>query len=161
MGYFKLTFILTFTALLSLPASAQNLYSQRIQKLGPQPGTSVFSSNSVFYHKGSSSVSELLRIRSRYSSQEGRERLVFDFDGTQAPEVYGHVNVSAQKLRLSLLNANMQKSCPTPKKGNFVEEIKFFLMKKGFVDIEISFKKNVNLDIFHLPAPGRIVVDIM
>tara|TARA_Y100001936_G_C16091801_1_gene686946 strand:+ start:2632 stop:3102 length:471 start_codon:yes stop_codon:yes gene_type:complete len=149
--------ILVVLALSSF-ASAQNLLTERIWKISSRK-RSIFFDQGVFHSDLKPSPSTLTSIRNSYKPSKGYERIVFDFNSTTPPKVYGHISQKDKKIRLDFFNTELQKSMESVSNVKYLKDISFFNIDKENLSVEISFKADVSFDIFYLENHGRIVID--
>ena len=156
----RLFFKLLFIAVIILPESyAQNLLDERIRRL-PARKKSIYLESGIFHNGGLKHKSSLKSVRHHYSTQNGYERVVFDFATKKVPRVYGYISTNDRKLYLDLFDTQLLSNFGSFGKNKFVKSVNFFPIQKDSLSVEIVFKKNVSLDVFYLESPGRLVVDI-
>lgn len=145
--------------LLAFNSTAQDLMGERIRRVS---GTkkSVYFDSGIFHNGGPKRKSGLKVVRHSYAEKRGYERVVFDFTTKEIPRVYGNISSSEKKLYIDLFDTTLGSNMGSFGKSKFVEEIKFFPISKESLSIEITFNKTVNVDIFYLNSPGRLVFDI-
>ncbi|WP_372653331.1 hypothetical protein [Halobacteriovorax sp.] len=148
-----LLLVLTFSSF------SQDLMGERIRRISSTK-KSVYFDSGIFHNGGPKRKSGLKVVRHSYSEKRGYERIVFDFDTKEIPRVYGNISSNEKKLYVDLFDTNLGSNMNSLGKSKFVEEIKFFPISKDSLSIEITFNKNVNIDIFYLNSPGRLVFDI-
>lgn len=160
----KLITPLFSTLMISILLSSTSLYSQdlmseRIRKIDERK-RSVYVDQGIF-HNGSGGVSSTVKaIRHGLSENRDYERVVFDFTTKEVPRIYAHLSNSDQKLYLDLFRTNLSESVESFGDSRLVKGINFLPIDTGDVSVELVFKENVNIEIFYLKNPGRLVVDI-
>jgi len=138
---------------------AQDLFGERIWKVSSRK-KSVFLPRGIFYHKGSSTSARVKAIRHSYNKRTGIERMVFDFDTNVIPGVYGFGASDARKLYLDFFNTELLAGVSSFGKVGLSNGINFYPIDQNTLSVEVSFKQQVNFDIFYLSNPARLVVDI-
>ena len=121
---------------------------------------SVYFDSGIFHNGGPKIKSGLKAVRHSYVEKRGYERVVFDFISTDVPRVYGNISSGEKKLYIDLFDTSMGSNLGSFGKSKYIDEIKFFPISKDSLSIEITFNKVVNVDIFYLKSPGRLVFDI-
>ncbi|ATH06517.1 hypothetical protein BIY24_00730 [Halobacteriovorax marinus] len=144
---------------LSITSFAQDLMGERIRRVS---GTkkSVYFDSGIFHNGGPKRKSSLKAVRHSYTEKRGYERVVLDFETKEIPRVYGNISSSEKKLYIDLFDTTIKSMADSFGKSKFVEDIKFFPISKDSLSVEITFNKVVNVDIFYLNSPGRLVFDI-
>jgi hypothetical protein len=153
-------FIITlFTMVLSVQTYGQDLLNARLRKITARK-TSIFFDRGIFYHGGPKKASSLKAVRHSHVPRRGYERIVFDFETKAIPRIYGYVSSDNKTLYLDLFETNIARAMNSFGESKFVREINFFPLSRDSLSVEVHFKNNVSIDIFHLESPGRFVVDI-
>lgn len=138
---------------------AQNLRDQSLRKIRVDK-TSRFVESGIIYNMDYKNSPILTNIRSSYTPGKGYERIVFDFDTNDIPRVYGHIDSSNNRLLLDFLKTGLDGRLASPGDSRFVEAIHFFPIDENSLSLEVIFKGDVNVEVFYLKSPGRLVVDI-
>lgn len=138
---------------------AQNLMTERIRKITPRK-KSVYFSKGIFHNGGVKGPAILKAVRHSYTERTGYERIVFDFDSKEVPQIYGNISSKENKLYLDFFKSSLGKGIGSFGSSKFVKNIHFFNISKESLSVELIFKESINMDIFYLKAPGRLVVDI-
>ncbi len=138
---------------------AQDLMKERIRKLTDSK-TSIYIDKGIFHNGAVKVESELKAIRQSFNPKEGFERIVFDFSGSNTPKIYGHFNSSDKKISLDLFLTNLAKDLKTISKTKYVDKIHFFPIEKDHVSVELRLSSAVNMDVFYLENPARLVIDL-
>ncbi len=138
---------------------AQNLNSQRIWKISSKK-RSIFLDKGVFHIDSMKGTNHLKGLRNSYFKSRGYERVVFDFEGMNPPNLYGHISKEKKKIYLDFFNTSFNKKMNSISKIKFVKSVDFFTIDKDQVSIELNLDGKVSYDIFYLSNPGRLVIDI-
>lgn len=153
------TKLLIITLLFGFSALAQNLLTERIWKISTKK-RSIFFDNGVFHSELQPMPNELVNVRTSFIPERGYERLVFDFNQSDPPKIYGHISKNTKKVTIDFFKTSLTKTMATMDKVKYVKEVSFFNMDKDMLSVEVKFKESVSLDVFYLTNPGRLVVDI-
>lgn len=154
----KVSMILCFL-LLSGVVLAQNLMEERIWKLSSRK-KSIFLDSGVFHLAQGSSGSQVTGVRSSAVPGRGYERVVIDFNTPSIPRIYGHISSQNQKLSIDLFDTSVATTQPQLKNSKFVKNIDFISVDGKTLTMDISMKSKASFDVFYLPDPGRLVIDI-
>lgn len=138
---------------------SQDLLNEHIRKI-PARKKSVFTAKGIFHNGGPKSASTLIAVRHSYSKNKKRERLVFDFKTKAVPRIYGHISKARKKIYIDFFSTSMGDKLSSFGSSHFVEKIDFFPVTPESLSVEIKFKKDVTVDMFHLKSPGRFVIDV-
>jgi hypothetical protein len=154
----KFSIIIAFV-LLSGAVFAQNLMEERIWKLSSRK-KSIFLDSGVFHYNNGASNAQVTAIRSSAVGGRGYERVVIDFNTPTIPKVYGHISSQNQKLSIDLFDTSVATAQPQLKNSKFVKGIDFINVDGKTLTMDISLKSKASFDVFYLPDPGRLVIDI-
>ncbi len=146
-------------AFFSFNLFAQDLLQERIRKIDNRK-RSVYIDQGIIHNGGENRTSTVKAIRQSYSSDRGYERLVFDFTTDELPRIYGHISKSDRRLYLDFFRTSISDGIDSFGNSQYVDSINFFPIEQGDVSVEVVFKRNVNVEVFYLDGPGRLVVDI-
>ena len=119
---------------------------------------SIYLERGIFYSPEHKTQSRLIGLR--HSDKGNHERIVFDFDTSGAPRVYGHLSQKEQKLYIDFFNSTMESPLPFSVQSRYVRSVNFFPLGHGSLSVEIKFKMGTSADIFYLHSPGRLVIDV-
>ena len=150
------TIFFLFFALLE-QAQGQNLFDQQIRKI-PTEKRSVFFDSGIFHNGNPKIQSSLKGIRTSYSNDLNRERLVFDFTTETIPRVYAFLAPENNRLFLHFFNSQL--TFDPVFSGVHMQRANIFLFQPDEIPLELLFKDKVSIDIFQLAYPGRLVIDI-
>ena len=151
--------LITFLAMFSLQAISQDLMVERIRKLSGKKKSVYFDSG--IFHNGSPKIkSTLKRVRHSFVKKNGYERIVLDFGSQKLPRIYGHIASKTKRLYLDLFKTRLEKGIGSFGDSHFVESINFFPIDNESLSVELLYKKKVNVELFYLDAPARLVIDI-
>lgn len=137
---------------------AQDLLTERIWKISARK-RSIFFDQGVFHSDLKPESKTLVSLRNSYRSDQGYERIVFDFGSPLPAKVYGHISKKEKKLRLDFFNTKLAKTMDAVSNVKYVKSVDFFNVDDDSLSVEISFNTSVSFDIFYLENPGRIVID--
>lgn len=151
--------ILVSTLFFSGQIFAQDLMSERIRKITGRK-KSIYFNKGIFHNGGAKSKSLLKAVRHSYTARLGYERIVFDFSTKQVPQIYGNISEREKKLYLDFFKTKISGNIGSFGSSKFVKNIHFFNISKDSLSVELIFKNNINMDIFYLKNPGRLVIDI-
>jgi len=151
--------IIVSCLLLSGAVFAQNLMEERIWKLSSRK-KSIFLDSGVFHLNPGTQSSQVTSVRSSSVPGRGYERVVVDFSTPSIPRVYGHISSQNQKLSIDLFNTSVATAQPQLKNSKFVKNIDFISVDGKTLTLDISLKSKASFDVFYLPDPGRLVIDI-
>lgn len=154
----KFSIIMSFF-LLSGTVLAQNLMEERIWKLSARK-KSIFLDSGVFHMNSGTTGSQVTAVRSSSVPGRGYERVVIDFNTPSIPRVYGHISSQKQKLSIDLFETSVGTAQPQLKNSKFVKNIDFISVDGKTLTMDISLKSKASFDVFYLPDPGRLVIDI-
>ena len=156
MEYMK--YLILFLCLINI-SHAQDLTNERIRKIS---GTkkSVYFKRGVFLSSVKKTESKLKAIRHGYKSSNGYERLVFDFETTKAPKVYGYKSENEKKIFIDFFNTSLAKQVQSFGNSKLVDKVEFYPVGDETLSTEVSLKENYSIDVFFLQNPGRVVIDI-
>jgi hypothetical protein len=141
------------------PLHAQNLLEERIRKI-PDRKKSIYFDKGIFHNGGPKVASKLKAIRHSYSERQGYERLVFDFESDQLPRIYGAVAGDERKIYLDFFGTGVAGQIGSFGTSRFVKTADFMPIIDGVLTTELTLKDRVNVDIFQLSNPARLVIDI-
>lgn len=156
-------YVLVLLSLLVNISHGQNLLGAktRIWKL-PKSKKSIFHSKGIFHNGGPkrSFRSSLKAIRHSYSSQRGHERVVLDFSTHKVPKIYGYFAANNKTLYLDLFGTDLKYDVGSFGITQYVESINIYPWSRNSLSVELNFKEKVNVDVFYIDSPGRLVVDV-
>lgn len=155
----KLFFSILILSLFSHAAFSQDLMSERIRQISGKK-RSVYFDSGIFHNGGPKVSSKIKAIRHSFSESLGYERVVIDFETNEVPRIYGYISNQHKKIFLDLFNTEVPKSVGSFGSSRFVQKVDFFPIESESVSLEMKFKSNVNVDVFFLEKPGRLVIDI-
>jgi len=157
----KMKWILILIVCLWLPNIlwGQDLFSERIRKIACNK-TSVFVKQGIFYNQGDKKPYKLNALRHSYTKSNGYERIVFDFDSSDLPRIYGHIKSQENKLFIDMFNTELKAGIKSFGTSKYVKDVKVFPVSSDMLTMEFGLKQNVEFDIFCLKSPGRLVIDI-
>ena len=138
---------------------AQDLMQEDIRKIASKK-TSVYFTRGIFHSVRPKTKVQLLGIRHAYAPSQGRERIVFDFESSEVPGVYGHMADREQKLYLDFFGSTIKPGLKFLGESKYVKNLYFFPLGPESLSVEVTFRIGVEVEIFHLGAPGRVVVDV-
>lgn len=154
----KFSIIIAFV-LVSGAVFAQNLMEERIWKLSSRK-KSIFLDSGVFHYHNGAAGSQVTAVRSSAVAGRGYERVVIDFNTASIPKIYGHISSAKQKLSIDLFDTSVATTQPQLKNSKFVKNIDFISVDGKTLTMDISLKSKASFDVFYLPDPGRLVIDI-
>lgn len=154
----KFSIIIAFV-LVSGAVLAQNLMEERIWKLSSRK-KSIFLDSGVFHYNSTAQGSQITGVRSSAVQGRGYERVVIDFNTPSIPKIYGHISPQAQKLSIDLFDTSVATAQPQLKNSKFVKNIDFISVDGKTLTMDIKMKSKASYDVFYLPDPGRLVIDI-
>lgn len=154
----KFSIIIAFV-LVSGAVLAQNLMEERIWKLSSRK-KSIFLDSGVFHYNTGSQNSQVTGVRSSAVQGRGYERVVIDFNTPSIPKVYGHISPQSQKVSIDLFDTSVATAQPQLKNSKFVKNIDFISVDGKTLTMDINMKSKASYDVFYLPDPGRLVIDI-
>lgn len=131
----------------------------RIRKLTASK-KAIFLKNGIFHNGNVKNSSRLNKVRHSFSKNQGYERVVFDFSTSNIPKVYGSISSNEKRIYLDFFDTNLKESIASVGTSHFVENINFLPLSKESLSVEVIFKQNVEVDVFYLNGPGRLVLDI-
>lgn len=149
--------IIVSSLLLAGTVLAQNLMEERIWKLSSRK-KSIFLDAGVFHMTGGAGNAQVTGIRSSAVPGRGYERVVIDFSTPTVPRIYGHI--SGQKISIDLFDTGIATAQPQLKDSKFVKNIDFISVDGKGLTLEMTMKSKASYDVFYLPDPGRLVIDI-
>ncbi|EQC47003.1 hypothetical protein M899_0152 [Bacteriovorax sp. BSW11_IV] len=155
----KLLISFILLSCLSQLAYSQDLMAERIRQISGKK-RSVYFDSGIFHNGGPKLSSKVKAMRHSYSESLGYERIVIDFTTNEIPRVYGYISNQHKKIFLDLFNTEVPASVGSFGSSKFVQKVDFFPIEADSVSLEMKFKSNVNVDIFYLEKPGRLVIDI-
>lgn len=138
---------------------AQNLMSEKIRRI-PARKRSVYLNSGVFHNGGPKVSSKLKAVRQNYSKSKNYERLVFDFETSKLPRIYGYISKERKKIFIDFFETSMDQSLSSFGNSKYVKTINFFPIQADTLSVEVIFKDNVSLDVFYLESPARLVIDL-
>ena len=153
--------LLTFIVYLSviLCSQGQNLLEERIRKLSSDK-KGVFLNKGIFHNGMRSLESSINSIRYHYNKKDNYERLVIDFKNNKIPRIYGNISLRSKKVHISLFKTSLPESFYSSGSSKFVKSIDFFPIDDNILSAEINLKEEIDLEIFYLEEPGRLVLDM-
>ena len=141
-------------------AFAQDLHAQRLRKLTSQK-KSIYLGSGIFHNGGIQGKSRLKAIRHSFSAERGYERVVFDFTTSAPPRIYGHISEQEKKIYVDFFETElMPQGNETFGSSKYVDKVKFLYFGDDSLAFEMELRNQVNVDIFTLENPGRLVIDI-
>jgi len=144
--------------LMAFQASAQNLNEERIWKLVSRK-KAIYLGHGVFHHNDGQR-STVTGLRSSFVPSLGYERIVVDFATNDVPKLYGHIDGKSKKLSVDFFDTTVTPTITALRNTRHVQSVDFLAIDQNQVTMEMKLKDNVNFDIFFLPSPGRLVIDI-
>ena len=138
---------------------AQNLNSQRIWKISSKK-RSIFLDKGIFHSDSEVKNVQLSGVRNSYVTSRGYERVVFDFNTSNTPRIYGHISKKDKKIYLDFFNTSLNKALTSIKEVKYVKSVDFYNIDKNQLSVELTFNSTVSFDIFFLENPGRLVIDV-
>jgi hypothetical protein len=151
-----LIIILSLITLESSPA--QNLLGQRIRKINSTKTNNYFQEG--IFHGGAKVSSGLMKVRHSFDKKDKIERIVFDFDTQEVPAIYTYFNSKNQKLSMDVSKLKVNTEIGSFGTSEFVTTLNVFPFENDIASMELIFKKNVEVEIFALSKPGRLVIDV-
>ena len=150
-----------FSLFLLTPSSwGVNLLKEKIWKIGTEK-KSVYLARGIFHSGASSTSSSQLRaMRKSYSPAEKRERIVFEFNTSTPPRVFGHLSDSEQRIYVDFFNTTILPNVRFRPESRYVGDMNFFSDEDGHLSLEMKLKSSVRAEIFSLNSVGRLVIDI-
>ncbi len=145
--------------LFSQIVSAQDLLNERIWKISSKK-RSIFFDKGIFHSPGDNGTHQLKSIRNSYIPSRKYERIVFDFDKSSIPKIYGHIAKKKGKVYVDFFKTNLEKDLGSLKNIKYVKNIDFFNLDVDKLSVELSFVDGVSYDVFYLENPGRLVIDV-
>lgn len=145
--------------LLSGAVFAQNLMEERIWKLSSRK-KSIFLDSGVFHYANGARGSQVTGVRSSAVPGRGYERVVIDFNTPMIPRVYGHISSQGKMLNIDFADTGVATTQPQLKNSKFVKSIDFVSVDGKTLTMNVSLKSKASFDVFYLPDPGRLVIDI-
>ncbi len=154
------TWIVFLLCLFVSGAFAQDLFKERIRKIdGKKRG--IYLDQGVFsFGNASAEATALTKIRHSYRKSEGFERIVFDFTSSQPAKLYSYMGKTAKKLYLDFFQTQISGDVGSFGTSPFVQAIDIFPVDENQVSLELNFKTDVNVEVFYLTDPGRLVIDV-
>ena len=148
-----------FTGIVHITWS-QDLFEERIWKI-PGRKKSVFLDKGIFHLKTDQKKSKLVKIRHSYQKDQGIERIVIDFTTAQVPTIYGIYNRNNKKIQIDFSETEMDgKNQLDLSSSVFIKALDFFPIDSKILSLEITLNSQVNMDVFYLESPGRLVFDL-
>ncbi len=138
---------------------SQDLMSERIRKVVGKK-RAVYFTKGIFYSTTNKVSSTLKAVRHSYVAARGYERIVFDFNTTQTPKIYGYFSDDMKKIYIDFFDASLGGSIGSFGNSKFVDKIDFYPVGDESLSTEIKLKKESSIDVFYLEKPGRLVIDI-
>ncbi|MFL5783003.1 MAG: hypothetical protein ACJ76H_00255 [Bacteriovoracaceae bacterium] len=154
----KLSIIISFF-LVAGSVLAQNLMEERIWKLSSRK-KSIFLDSGVFHLNTGVQGAQVTGVRSSAVAGRGYERVVIDFNTPNVPRLYGHISSQTQKLSIDLFDTTVATAQPQLKNSKYVKNIDFINVDGKSLTMDIALKSKASFDVFYLPDPGRLVIDI-
>jgi hypothetical protein len=154
----KLSIIISFF-LVAGSVLAQNLMEERIWKLSSRK-KSIFLDSGVFHLNTGAQGAQVTSVRSSAVGGRGYERVVVDFNTPNVPRLYGHISSQNQKLSIDLFDTSVATTQPQLKNTKYVKNIDFISVDGKTLTMDITLKSKASFDVFYLPDPGRLVIDI-
>jgi hypothetical protein len=154
----KLSIIISFF-LVAGSVLAQNLMEERIWKLSSRK-KSIFLDSGVFHLNTGAQGAQVTGVRSSAVAGRGYERVVIDFNTPTVPKLYGHISSQNQKLSIDLFDTTAATAQPQLKNSKYVKNIDFINVDGKSLTMDIALKSKASFDVFYLPDPGRLVIDI-
>lgn len=153
-------FLLLITTLIfSWTAFSQDLMVERIRKLTGSK-KSIYFDSGIFHNGSPKTKAKLKRVRHSYIKKNGYERIVLDFDSNSLPRIYGHIAGKEKRLYLDLFKTDLDKGVGSFGDSQFVDSINFFPIDENSLSVELQYKKKVNVEVFYLNSPARLVIDL-
>lgn len=121
--------------------------------------TSIYRDSGIFHNGIKDTKSTLMNLRHSGKNINSFERIVFDFEGKELPQVYAHINQNTKKLQIDFLSTKLSKDIKPMFKSHRVLEVNFFPLANDVLSTEVLIKENTYVEIFSLDNPTRLVVD--
>lgn len=154
----KFSIIIAFV-ILSGAVFAQNLMEERIWKLSSRK-KSIFLDSGIFHFNNGAPGAQVTAVRSSAVPGRGYERVVIDFNTATIPKVYGHISSQDQKLTIDLFDTSVATAQPQLQNSKNVKSIDFISVDGKTLTLKLDLKSKASFDVFYLPDPGRLVIDI-
>lgn len=140
-------------------AVAQDLFKERIRKVdGKKRG--IYLDQGIFSFGESDAEAGLTKIRHSYRKSEGYERVVFDLTSAGPVKFYSYLDKANRKLYIDFFKTTVAGDVGSFGSTQFVSAIDILPIDDSQVSLELGFKTDVNVEVFYLTDPGRLVVDI-
>lgn len=152
-------YLCLFAVLAAQSSFSQDLMKERLWKIDSRK-KSIYLEGGIFHSGHNKLVSKLKKIRHSFAAGQGYERIVFDFETSEVPKVYGYLSASEGKLYLDFFDTGLGDSVSFPGNSKYVKNVNFFPISKDSLSVELKFRSSVTADIFYLSNPGRLVVDL-
>lgn len=138
---------------------SQDLLQERIRQIDNRK-RSIYIDQGIIHNGHRDQRSRLEKVRHSYSEERGFERLVFDFNTSAVPRVYGHLSSGEKKLYLDFFQTSLIDDIQSVGNSRLIDGINFFPVESDMISIEVILKDQSDVEIFYLNNPGRLVVDI-
>ncbi len=138
---------------------SQDLFSQRIRKISTRK-KAIFFDSGIFHNGSDKRPSVLKAMRHSYSAKNGYERVVFDFEGSKVPRIYGNIASKSKKIFIDFFDTSLNSKINSFGKSKLINGIRLFPLSEESLSVEIDLKNNSSADIFYLEKPGRLVLDL-
>lgn len=158
-GKFHKLLVLFFASAFSLSAMGQDLLEERIRKIDGRK-KSVYYAQGIIHGGGQASFVNLKSVRHSYAADRGHERVVFDFEGTEVPRIYGHISTENRMLYMDFFNTHLTRPPSSLRGARYISSLNFFPIDQDKLSLELGFKEDVSVEVFYLTGPPRLVVDI-
>ena len=88
------------------------------------------------------------------------KKIVIDFNTPSIPKIYNHISSQTQKLSIDLFDTKITTTQPQLKNSKFIKNIDFININNKTLTMDIALKSKTNFNIFYLPNPKKLVIDI-
>lgn len=120
---------------------------------------SIYRDTGIFHNGIKESKSTLTSLRHSGKKVDTYERIVFDFESSEVPQVYAHIDSSNNKLQIDFLRTKLSKKLKPIFKSHRIKEVNFFPLADDVLSSELILKNNTYIEIFSLKKPARLVID--
>ncbi len=115
--------------------------------------------NNLTNLKTNATSSKLMNVRHFYSKDKKYERVTLEFEGA-VPIFHGSLISSGTKLSVDFKSLTLSKNIEVFQKGYLVQNVMFMSFEKESLTFEMNFKDNIEVEVFYLNSPSRLVFDI-
>ena len=154
MKYFTF-FVLTYlsTAIFCLGYEGGDLMEIKTSK------RSIYRDSGIIHNGIKENKNILKNLRHSGKKINSYERIVFDFEQDNIPQVYAYIDQANNKLQIDFLRTKLSKKLKPIFKSHRVKEVNFFPLADDVLSTELLLKKNTYVEIFSLDKPARLVID--